>query len=185
MLPTRSGTSMLLPRFAVGALLVVTSAIATPAFADAPATLVAPQAVGLLYDKGDFSTALSTAVPLAESGDATAQYYLGMMYANGKGVAKDEVVAVSWYRKAAGRGHAPAQARLGDVYARGLGGVAKDDVKAVAWYRKAADQDCPYGQSMLATMYARGAGVDKDFEQSRYWLKRSSENLQLVGRNSR
>jgi hypothetical protein len=107
------------------------------------------------------------------------------MYAGGKGVAKDEAVAVSWYRKAASQGHAPAQASLGDAYSKGLGGVVKDDAKAAAWYRRAADQDYPYGQSMLAVMYARGAGVNKDLEQTRYWLQRSSENLQLLGSNGR
>ena len=37
-------------------------------------------------DKGDFATALKEWKPLAEQGDADAQYYLGLMYAQGKGV---------------------------------------------------------------------------------------------------
>ena len=40
----------------------------------------------------------------AEQGDADAQYNLGFMYANGRGVPKDEVEAVIWYRKAAEQG---------------------------------------------------------------------------------
>ncbi|MSR43556.1 MAG: hypothetical protein EXS19_05920, partial [Pedosphaera sp.] len=39
-----------------------------------------------------------------EKGDASAQYNLGVMYANGLGVPKDEVEAVKWYRKAADQG---------------------------------------------------------------------------------
>ena len=37
----------------------------------------------------------------AEKGDATAQFNLGFMYANGNGVEKDVAEAVMWYRKAA------------------------------------------------------------------------------------
>ena len=61
------------------------------------------------------------------------------MYANGRGVAKDDAQAVAWYRKAADQGLAHAQDNLGRMYANGRG-VAKDDAQAVAWYRKAADQ---------------------------------------------
>jgi TPR repeat protein len=69
----------------------------------------------------------------AEQGNAEAQYVLGEWYANGKGVAKDEVEAVKWYRKAAEQGYAKAQYVLGNCYANGKG-VAKDEVEAYAWY---------------------------------------------------
>jgi len=39
--------------------------------------------------------------PLAEKGDAAAQYYMGIMYANGQGVEQDFVVAYAWYSIAA------------------------------------------------------------------------------------
>jgi len=38
---------------------------------------------------------------LAEQGNVEAQYNLGVIYAEGRGVAKDETEAVSWFRKAA------------------------------------------------------------------------------------
>jgi len=38
------------------------------------------------YQSGDFATALREWKPLAQQGDAGAQYYLGLMYAQGKGV---------------------------------------------------------------------------------------------------
>ena len=49
----------------------------------------------------------------AEKGEVSAQYFLGLIYANGRGVAKDEVEAVKWYRKAAEQGDADAQGILG------------------------------------------------------------------------
>ncbi len=39
--------------------------------------------------------------PLAENGDAAAQYYIGIMYANGQGVKRDIILAYAWYSIAA------------------------------------------------------------------------------------
>ena len=61
----------------------------------------------------------------AEKGDAEAQYSLGVRYDNGDGVAKDEIEAVKWYRKAAEQNYASAQYNLGLCYYNGQG-VAKD-----------------------------------------------------------
>ena len=55
----------------------------------------------------------------AEQGDADAQYNLGVMYANGRGVRQDDAQAVQWYRKAAEQGDAEAQFNLGVMYADG------------------------------------------------------------------
>ena len=56
------------------------------------------------------SESLSFTRPRA--GLAQAQYNLGVMYANGQGIPKDEAKAASWYRKAADQGEANAQARI-------------------------------------------------------------------------
>jgi len=50
---------------------------------------------------GDFATALKEWKPLAEKGDAVAQYNLGQMYRNGDGVPQDYTEAVRWWRLAA------------------------------------------------------------------------------------
>src|ERR1700694_4045485 len=75
----------------------------------------------------------------AEQGDAQAQVYIGLMYATGEGVRKNEAEAVRWYRQAAEHGHAAAQFFLGSMYNSGQG-VPKDEVEAIRWYRRAADQ---------------------------------------------
>ena len=43
----------------------------------------------------------------AEQGNESAQYNLGNMYANGRGVPKDDAEAVRWYRLVAEQGYAP------------------------------------------------------------------------------
>ena len=48
------------------------------------------------YLVGDYETALHVWTPLAEDGNAEAQYNLGVMYANGRGVLQDYQRAHMW-----------------------------------------------------------------------------------------
>ena len=86
---------------------------------------------------GDFATAHREWKPLAEQGDASAQYNQGLMYRDGQGVTQDYETAVEWFRLAAGQGHADAQYNLGFMYALGLG-VLNDYVYAHMWVNLAA-----------------------------------------------
>jgi TPR repeat protein len=83
-------------------------------------------------ERGDYATALREWRPLAEQGDAIAQYNLGVMYDKGRGVVQDYGQAVKWYHRAAEQGDADAQIKLGLMY--GLGdGVVEDYVTAHMW----------------------------------------------------
>ena len=93
----------------------------------------------------------------ADAGDANGMYNHGVMYANGRGVAKDEAQAVHWYRKAADAGHANGMFNLGIMYANGQG-VVKDEAEAVRWYRKAADAGDASGMGSLGWAYVQGQG---------------------------
>ncbi|MCC7121979.1 MAG: sel1 repeat family protein [Gammaproteobacteria bacterium] len=87
---------------------------------------------------GDNDKALKTFVPLAETSDhAYAQYFLGRMYAEGRGVEADPKVAAEWFRKAAEKGVQDAQFRLGGCYERGEG-VPQDMEYAYGWYSVSA-----------------------------------------------
>ena len=111
---------------------------------------------------------------LAEKGDRVAQCNMGINYFFGLGVAKDQVQAVSWYRKAAEQGNALAQSNLGVCYAKGEG-VAKDQVQAVSWWHKAAEQGNALAQSNLGVCYAKGEGVAKDRVQAVSWYRKAAE----------
>lgn len=74
----------------------------------------------------------------ARKGDPVAQYALGLCYAKGKAVVKDEAVAADWYRQSAGQGYGPAFVNLSDCYAQGAG-VIKDQVEAYAYARLASE----------------------------------------------
>ncbi|MCL2076455.1 MAG: sel1 repeat family protein [Betaproteobacteria bacterium] len=73
----------------------------------------------------------------AESGDAEAQFYLGVMYESGRVVPQDYRQAVDWYRKAAEQGNADAQSNLVFMYYHGQG-VPQDYVLAYALLNLAA-----------------------------------------------
>jgi TPR repeat protein len=104
----------------------------------------------------------------AEQGDALTQARLGLCYAEGTGVVKDEKEAVKWFRKAAEQGDALAQSALGVCYSEGTG-VVKDETEAVKWYRKAAEQGHASAQFNLGVCYSEGMGVVKDDVESYKW----------------
>ena len=90
------------------------------------------------YKQSDYQTAFKLWLPLAEQGDASTQFNLGVMYAKGRGVKQDDVEAVKWYRQAAEQGLALAQYNLGLKYAKGQG-VRQDKGQAKEWFGKACD----------------------------------------------
>ena len=87
----------------------------------------------------DYSEAIIWYRQRAEQGQADAQYYLGLMYALGKGLPRDYRKAAMWFRKAAEQGYADAQFDLGRLYAVG-DGVDQDLVQAYILITLAAAQ---------------------------------------------
>ena len=126
------------------------------------------------YDKRDYATAIETWRPLAEQGNAKAQYAMGQLYLQGAGVPRDLASASEWFRKAAEQGYALAQRRLGDRYDFGQG-VPRDVHEAMKWYRKAADQDDAQAQIAIAIIYSSGSEVPRDAEEASKWLRKAAE----------
>lgn len=115
-----------------------------------------------LYDNKQYPEALRIFQVEADSGNAEAQDYLGIMYQFGLGgLTKNEAEAAKWIRKAADQGYADAQFRLGIMYQNGLAGLTKDSVEAIKWYRKAVDQNNPAAQTALGKTFVWGLGVAK------------------------
>jgi hypothetical protein len=81
------------------------------------------------YNREDYTTALRELQAFAQQGNVIAQVFLGLMYAEGRGVAKDDAKAMHWLRQAAAQGNALAQAGLGVMYKEGRG-VARDPAEA-------------------------------------------------------
>ena len=105
----------------------------------------------------------------AEQGNASAQFNLGVRYANGRGVPEDVIEAAKWYRLAAEQDHPKAQFNLGAMYARGWG-VLQDAAEATKWYRKAAEQGHAEAQWRLGLYYTRRFGGKYDPVQAYAWF---------------
>src|SRR5271166_6286743 len=99
-------------------------------------------------DRGDYSTALQLWLPLANQGDAVAQYLVGGLYNWGLGVPVDYAEAMKWFHEAADQGNALAQFQVGVAYAGGQG-VPEDQAEALKWFHEAADQGNALAQYAL------------------------------------
>ena len=104
-----------------------------------------------LLIEGDNATAWQELRPLAEQGDALAQYALGLMYSDGRGVPKNLVEGARWYRLSAEQGDADAQYTLGTMFADGEG-VLKDRVSAHMWYNIAGVNSNEHAQNDLVSI---------------------------------
>jgi uncharacterized protein len=104
--------------------------------------------IGLQYHKGvknykpdDAQAAVRELKPLAENGNADAQFKLGSLYYQGWGLPQDYAEAIRWFRKSAEQFHPHAQVTLGTIYAEGVQGViGKDYPQALMWFIFAAAQ---------------------------------------------
>jgi TPR repeat protein len=145
-----------------------------PAASDiSPAITEALRNGGAAYKREDYAEALRWFGPAADQGNATAQYLLGVIYANGYGVAVDYARAIDWLRKSANQGNADAQYLIGFMYDGGLG-VPQDAVQAIAWYRKGAEQGHADAQFRLGKHYFGGHGVPKDYQQAMFWFSKAA-----------
>lgn len=121
------------------------------------------------YEAGDYATAYRLQRPLGDQGFVKAQVNLGIMYAHGHGVPRDDVEAIRWFRKAAEQGDPLAQHNLGVMYESGRG-VPQSWAEAATWFRNAADQGLADAQYDLGRIYADGRGVQRDYVRAYLWF---------------
>lgn len=98
-----------------------------------------------LLEANRFEEARAELEIYARSGNAEAEELIGVMYALGLGVEKNDVRAFEWYLRASMKGHAGAQSGLGWYYEVGRG-TEPDLVRAYLWYALSAiggDVDAP------------------------------------------
>jgi uncharacterized protein len=118
--------------------LLLILACSTEARADVILAADSVEEAEFAYERGDYTQAARLFSPLAEQGNASAQFHLGLMHERGRGVRFDYRTALKWFRKAAAQGYPGPQVNLGLLYERGRG-VRKDVIRAYMWYAVAAD----------------------------------------------
>ena len=103
-----------------------------------------------------------------------AQYSLGVMYAEGIGVAQDPTEAARLYHLAADQGFAHAQCNLGQMYDNGTG-VAQDHAEAVRLYLIAADQGYAIAQCSLPWVCQNSTGTAQDHAKAAQWYRLAAD----------
>ena len=87
-----------------------------------------------LMEDNNFKEAMLQLIPAARSGNADAEELIGVMYAMGLGVKRDDIRAFEWYLRSAMKGHPGAQSGVGWYYEIGRGMPAPDLIRAYMWY---------------------------------------------------
>ena len=106
-----------------------------------------------LMENNRFEAAREALWPLARSGNADAEELIGVMYAMGLGVERDDERAFDWYLRSSMKGHPGAQSGVGWYYEVGRGMPAPDLVRAYMWYTLSAiggDPDAAISQEEVA-----------------------------------
>ncbi len=115
--------------------------------------------------------------PLARTGDARAEYHMGVLHLYGLGGAEPNPNrAIDMIRDAAEKGYPQAQSFLGLMSERGTGFYArKDDGEALRWYRKAAEQGHCVSVRRLARALEKGElGLEPDPGEAARWREREA-----------
>ncbi|MEW5705022.1 MAG: tetratricopeptide repeat protein [Pseudomonadota bacterium] len=122
---------------------------------------------------GERETSFEELLATAEAGDANAQYAVGIIYQEGRGVEKDLGKTIAWYEKAAAKGEVNALYTLGYMSHHGIG-MAQNFDKAAQWYRAAGDKGHPKAMFELARLYMRGLGVERSFAEAVRWIEKAA-----------
>lgn len=146
----------------------------------------------------------------AQSGDAEAQYWVGIMYTEARvpqnlaegtrwllksaeqayapaelayafrSMLANPSVAEKWMRRAAEHGDAEAQFWLGVGYEEKWFG-AVDIQEAIRWYRRAAERGDPDAQVELGQKYEDGEGLEQNYTLAAEWYRKAAEHVPDLG----
>jgi TPR repeat protein len=119
--------------------------------------------------------------------DARQQYELGVMYIKGQGVAQNDELALSWFKKSAQQNYPDGLASVGYMYRYGRG-VSKNYQEAFSWFERAATLGHAGAIDTLGIFYFGALGRPQDCGKAIDWFgrgiqagyKKSAANLSWV-----
>jgi cell division septation protein DedD len=109
------------------------------------------------WQQSDYAGAVAIWRPLAEKGDADAQFNLGQACRLGRGVPTNLSAAKTWFERAATQGHVDAQTTLGLLLFQN-----GDQAEGLGWLKKAAEQGEPRALLVYGTALVNGDTVTQD-----------------------
>lgn len=138
----------------------------------------------------------------AIQGNSNAQFDIGSMYQNGRGVSPNRREAIEWYKKAAaqdnekavsrlnllqaneerfskelasaGNGDKESQYKLGNMYTEGVG-TNIDLAKAATAFEQSANQGYVKAEYKLGLIYYEGTGVKANSKTAFKWFKQAAD----------
>jgi|GEM_PF-3329125 len=142
----------LLPIFCV----FVLTAFHMPAFAD-------QKKCKARYKAELFDQALTACREAAIQGDSASKFYLGMMYLNGQGIAKNDQIATRLIQESAQLGNLDAVRKMGALHQSGTL-ISKNHRKACDNWAQLASSGSAHGQERLGVCYLMGRGREKNMK---------------------
>jgi uncharacterized caspase-like protein len=139
----------------------------------------------------------------AEHGNGQAQFNVGFLYLTGRGIERDQELALDWYERAALAGHRPAldvlrlidEPRAERVYselaARREASALSHSIdptstqaETFAHWQDLAEKGDPLAEAKLAYLYVSGRGVKRDIQSGRHWYGLAGEHGNIAARRA-
>jgi TPR repeat protein len=143
----------------------------------APSSRRAQFQLGRAYAaNGQLAEAIAAYRKAIDKGSSAAMVELGILYAAGSGVDKDEAQARALFERAAAAGNPRGVTRLTALSSGGGGGGGPptDPAQARAMLAKAAEANSAEAQYQLGVMYAEGTGGPKDDVAARAMFEKAA-----------
>lgn len=117
----------------------------------------------------DMDKAMALFQAAADKGHGYGEFYVGVAYMSGVGVAKDEAQAAQWFLRGAKHGAHAAQYWFGEMTAKGRGGLTVDWQAAKPYFASAAEGGAPDAYVELGYMYYKGlGGLERDAHKAAF-----------------
>ncbi len=123
------------------------------------------------YKQAKYKQAMESFQIASDNDDNRAMLVMGIMYANGDGVKKDQIKSNKWFEKAANAGNLHAFSKLGNIYAS-----KKDFKNAFKWFEKAALKGDNKAAYNLGYFYTGGLGIKMDLIEAFKWYQISAKD---------
>jgi len=121
------------------------------------------------YKKALYKKAMKSFLIAVNNNDNRAMLAIGIMYANGDGVVKNQTKSIEWFKKAANSKNIYADNKLGNYYAS-----KKDYKEAFKWFEKAANHGNSKAAYNLGYFYTGGLGVKQDLKMALNWYGKAA-----------
>lgn len=128
--------------------------------------------VNQLFAQGKKQEAIKMLTRIAEKGDISAQYHLGMRYKNGEDVEKNRKEAFKWLKQAADAGSDSAQYSLAYFYMGDYSDYmeCKDVDKGISILEKLADKNLGESAYFMARLYLKNQYSPIDLKKAEFWV---------------